>query len=280
MNKKEWKYRTRTEKHYVTQLLKASRFVARSIEGLETIDAIVTRLKDISEQKAFSDFARIAAFNMVKSVSVENAKTWREAAKQLGRPQQIHKLLREEFRSHPRFLGIVRQNADLITSIPKTMAKDVTAKASTLAIGGIRSDDLVAEIKKQVPGLAEYKARMIARTEVAKTNAAITEIRATEIGRHLYIWRTVQDQRVRSSHAFMEGVVCSFNAPPCPELLDPRTPESARKRTSEYNPGGIYNCRCYAETIIIIDQLTFPVKVAIGNRIVRMNKKQFMEYMG
>lgn len=47
-----------------------------------------------------------------------------------------------------------------------------------------------------------------------------------------YIWRTVQDDHVRSSHRQREGQVFSWNAPP-----------------EGGHPGEDYNCRCWAEPI-------------------------------
>jgi hypothetical protein len=45
-----------------------------------------------------------------------------------------------------------------------------------------------------------------------------------------YIWRTMQDEDVRESHAAMEGQIFAFDAPP---IVD---------EGGSYNPGGVYNC--------------------------------------
>ena len=50
-------------------------------------------------------------------------------------------------------------------------------------------------------------------------------------GNH-YTWRTVQDSKVRSSHADREGKVFSWTDPP-----------------DGGHPGEAYNCRCWAENL-------------------------------
>jgi SPP1 gp7 family putative phage head morphogenesis protein len=58
------------------------------------------------------------------------------------------------------------------------------------------------------------------------------ETEKQEASNEKYIWRTVQDDRVRSSHRQREGKVFSWN----------NSPEGGA-------PGEDYNCRCWAENI-------------------------------
>ena len=86
--------------------------------------------------------------------------------------------------------------------------------------------------------VTESRAMLIARTEVARANSMITEARAASVGSTHYIWRTAEDERVRESHAEMEGQVVAWDTPPT--LSDGTTTHA----------GQIYQCRCYAEPII------------------------------
>ena len=58
-----------------------------------------------------------------------------------------------------------------------------------------------------------------------------------------YIWRTRQDNKVRSSHAANDGRVFSWDNPP-----------------STGHPGEDYNCRCWAEAVPEADPLP-PIKI-------------------
>jgi SPP1 gp7 family putative phage head morphogenesis protein len=79
---------------------------------------------------------------------------------------------------------------------------------------------------------------MLARTQIANTNAEITATRARSVGINQYIWRTTEDGAVRESHAEMDGKVFSYDDPP--EVGD----EGA------HGPGQFPNCRCYSEPVI------------------------------
>ena len=76
------------------------------------------------------------------------------------------------------------------------------------------------------------------------------------------MWHSTHDSRVRRSHAHMDGVICAWSNPPSPEAL------IGEKSVGTYNPGGIWNCRCFAEPInpdIIREQLgPGPFKVFRG----------------
>ena len=82
------------------------------------------------------------------------------------------------------------------------------------------------------------RAKTLARTEIARANAQLVTAQCYAVGIDNYIWRNMQDSVVRHTHQDMEGKVCSFSQPP---EVEPG---------KRYNPGEIYNCRCWAEPII------------------------------
>lgn len=271
MKRKNWKYRSSTERRYESALQQAAKAIGKAIKGSSTLQQIQIALLKFTHNPKFIEWAQIEALKMVGSVLVENAKTWREAAASSGHSREIHLLLKAEFANKPAFKQLVRENADYIKSLPQSVAKQVTSEAARKAIAGVRPEQLTKEIMAKVPDIAEWQARRIARTEVAKTQSNITQIKAQEVGIDWFVWETSQDQRTRSSHAHMQGVICNYNALPDPEKLN-----GEKSQFGPYGPGCVPNCRCYAAPVVDADFIKWPAKVVVNGQIVRVSKKQFL----
>jgi SPP1 gp7 family putative phage head morphogenesis protein len=104
-------------------------------------------------------------------------------------------------------------------------------------MGGKRADEVAAELARSGE-VTEGRATLIARTEIAKANSALTQARAEYVGASHYIWRTAEDGDVRESHAAMNGKIFRFDDPPYVE------------GEGNHGPGEFPNCRCFAEPII------------------------------
>lgn len=132
-----------------------------------------------------------------------------------------------------------REQVNLIKTLPLKageVAQDMSRRIATET--GERAETLIAKLQGLQKGYPEYAARRLARTEVAKAQAAIVQTQSAELGIKQYVWRTVRDEATRDTHARMEGKVCDWDDPP---EVEPG---------KRYHPGGIYNCRCYAEPLI------------------------------
>jgi SPP1 gp7 family putative phage head morphogenesis protein len=173
------------------------------------------------------------------------------------------------------YYNIIRQNAELISSLPSDIAKRVSVLASQEAIRGKRAESIINTIWGQAPSITRSRAKLIARTETAKAQAAITQVRAESIGLDWYIWQTSSDQRVRNSHEHMQGVACQYSNQPSPEAL-----AGEEKTYGYYGPGNIWNCRCYAAPITDIEFESFPLKVVQNGKIKSLSKKQFSTILG
>lgn len=101
------------------------------------------------------------------------------------------------------------------------------------ATQGYRFDRLINSIKNRY-SVSENKAAFLARQETSLFLAKFREKRFADGGVRRYRWSTAGDERVRSSHAHLNGQVFSYDQPP---ITDPTT--AARN-----NPGQDYNCRC------------------------------------
>ena len=271
-SKDPWSLLPRTEKQYERDLVSFYKQVQTTVEGLTTIAEIVAAVEAISKMDWFQAYAHRTAHNMVKSVLVENAQTWREAARKGQRSYEIHRILKAEFSHNAKFLDIIEQNATVIKTLPQTLATSISQKAATEAIAGRRTGEIVQSLLSDAPNLARWQAQRIARTEIAKTQSAITQIRCQEIGINWFTWQTSQDQRVRSSHKHMQGVICAYTDLPDPEKLDHK-----KSQFGVYGPGTVPNCRCYASPVVDVDFIEWPKKVCKQGDIKLLGKKKFLD---
>lgn len=132
-----------------------------------------------------------------------------------------------------------REQVNLIKTLPLDASKQAQDLARRAAMEtGQRAETMIDQLRGLKSGYPQYAARRLARTEVAKAQAALVQSQSAELGIKQYVWRTVKDGAVRESHAHMDGKICSWDSPP---EVEPG---------QFYHPGGIYNCRCYAEPIL------------------------------
>jgi SPP1 gp7 family putative phage head morphogenesis protein len=163
------------------------------------------------------------------------------------------------------------QNADLIKSLPRDIARDVNAMILQWTMEGLRAEEIAAKLKEKVPQGVTTNLQLIARTELSKANSAITQARCQEMDIQWYTWQTAKDgDRVRPSHRHMQGVLVPWDSPPNPEaLLGIRSP------FGNYHAGGCPNCRCYAEPVVAIELLPESFKVYTGGGIETINRAEF-----
>ena len=270
MKKTDWDIGSSAERTYFASMRQFLKELIAYTRTAKSAGELVNRITTWAASPEFKQWSWRAAFRMVESVATRNAKTWREAAQaNKSRANEIHRLLKAETDNSAKYQFIIKQNAKLIRSLPIQMAERVTKLSAEYATSGIRASELANQIMREVPGITERRAKLIARTEVSKAQEAINQSRAEEMGVSWYQWETSQDERVRSSHAHMQGVWCKYSDPPAPEVLDGLPSEG------HYNAGQIFNCRCYAAPIIELELETFPAKVYYRGNIVRMSRRQF-----
>ena len=215
--------------------------------------------------------SELLAQRMVAWVNDVNAKTWRQAAERSSKSRQLYGLLVKEM-SGPvgsRVRQLVRENANYISSIPLHAATILTREVSTATQQGARASTIAKMTRTRFPQLLRSRVNLIARTESAKASAALTQARAEYLNLPCYVWRTAEDQRVRSSHKKMDGVVCFYANPPLPELFAGEASQGA------YSAGEIYNCRCTQIVLLSVEDVKFPRRVAWGPNLRSMNKQDF-----
>lgn len=180
-------------------------------------------------------WARSVAAYMIADVGRRNAKTWKQHGEEMGMA------IRGELAVAPSgmfYRQLMDQQVDLITSLPLQAARRVHNITGEALISGRRAEDISKEILR-TGEVTAARAKLIARTEVARTASNFTQARAVGAGSEGYIWRTSKDGDVRDTHRAMEGKYVRWDTPPKTDKgLDP------------YHAGCGPNCRCYPEPVL------------------------------
>jgi len=211
---------------------------------------------------------------MITMTRKDTGKSWRQAAQKSSHGRKIFELLKNETDNDKTFQSLLDRNVHYIKSAPIDMAERMVKHVSSAQIAGRRPEEIADELKKLFPHMTKAKAQLIARTESAKASSELVQSRAERLGFNWYIWSSVQDQRVRSSHKHMQGVLVNYNDPPDPEKL-----AGEKKSYGHYNAGEIFNCRCFASVVFDINEISWPHKVYYNNKIVMMTKAEFKRIM-
>lgn len=224
-------------------------------------------IREFGFSKGAEKYLETAIAKMVNGQRLGSAFSWRELAKRkkvLSR--QIHNYLKNEMKASVgrRVSELVSENAFYIKTLPGEWADFATELAFEMTMQGKSSDEIEEELRSIVPERINRNLKTIARTESAKANAAIAQARAEDMGISCYIWHTCQDERVRPSHAKMEGVVCFWNDPPSPE------------GRGFYHPGNTYNCRCYAEPILDVTDLPTSFRAWRNDGVRKFTRKKMI----
>lgn len=142
---------------------------------------------------------------------------------------------------------IIKHNFQMIKSIPQRVMEVLEYKAVGTLIDEVANGKLPrGSFKKELDKHGSKKAKLIARTETAKLQSAITENRATNLGSVVYEWVASHDRRTRESHKEMDGVIVFWRPYAQKPLRD----------NMRGNAGEFPNCRCYGAPILDESDLT------------------------
>ncbi len=228
----------RLEAQYLRQLQGVVRQIDSIVKGMapqgvvHDLPGIQRVLNQYSE--TIRPWARSVAERILAEISRRDEAAWHELGKETGRA------LRKEIQSAPTGATLrllLDEQVALITSLPTEAGQRVHKLTLEAIADSSRAKEIAADILR-TGKVTESRAKCIARTEVARTAAGLTQSRAEHVGITHYIWRTAGDVDVRKSHKEMNGKVIAYNEPP---VLSDGTQTHA---------GMIFNCRCYQEPIL------------------------------
>lgn len=233
----------KADRHYSIQLRKISRHIEDIVRvfhpfGMEDIMGVTKALNDYSV--AIRPWARATARRMLVDVMRRNEHAWRSLSNQMG--FELKRQLDDSDWGRMLQSEMARQ-VDLITSLPT----DAATRIHKLAIGELYEVDRGAGIMKEIMrsgAVSKSRAELIARTEVGRASSEMVKARAAEFESDGYIWRNANDRDVRPLHRTHSrgGIADKFY-----RWDDPPVSGENGERSL---PGGIYNCRCYAEPVI------------------------------
>lgn len=277
MTYKDWKRIKTVEKEYLNTLLKLVK-IFKKIANSSGNDQqkYIDSMNSFQNSMQYEKFINSAVKRMVLLLDVGNQRTWREAAKKATKGKFLYRLLMDELKQGTGQIiqKQVMENVLLIKTLPNDVAQKVVNDIAENALKGARAESTEKIIRDKTDQHARASARLIARTETAKTMSALTKARCEQLGLRWYIWRTALDgTRVRLSHRIMEGVLVNWNSPPAPEEL------VGEKSEGHYHAGNIWNCRCYSEPVLELEDIRFPARVYYNGQIVMMNKSEFEQIM-
>lgn len=232
--------RAATEREFARALLSVAqksgsvlmRYFRRTADGgfeITDLQGLLKALKEYAVQ--LEPWAEKIVDKTLWQLNRQNAAAW----KSLGMAESA--ILVSESAARLAGVGLLKAQVDLIKSLPLQMAERVQELAVEAQKGGRRASEL-ADLIENSANVTAGRARTIARTEIAKTNATLTRARAEACGVTHYIWRTMEDAGVREVHERMDGLIFEFAVAPFVE------------NEGYHHPGEFPNCRCYAEPII------------------------------
>jgi SPP1 gp7 family putative phage head morphogenesis protein len=129
-----------------------------------------------------------------------------------------------------------KKNIALIHSATLDYADQVREVLEDEGNLGLRVEDLRNLLVERAE-VSESRAELIARDQTLKTNAALTKERHARSGVERFTWSTSNDERVRESHAALEGEAFSWDE--LPEVDG-----------EEAYPGSPIQCRCIPVPIL------------------------------
>lgn len=132
----------------------------------------------------------------------------------------------------------IAENVSLIQSLPDEYYKKITNIVNDLTSRRRPANSIIKELRKA--GIQTQKrAKLIARDQTQKLNAAITQGRQEALGITEYEWQISDDERVRESHFKNRGKIFRWDEPPA----------------ETGHPGEDIQCRCAALPIINLDNV-------------------------
>lgn len=149
-----------------------------------------------------------------------------------------------------------REQLTLITRASGDMQKAIGIRVRDGVNNGWTADRVRSNIRRDLPGMCDRRAAVIARDQVAKLNSGLSRGRMEQAGFETYIWSTSMDERVRGnpgglypgavpSHWVMEGRVCRWDNPGVWQDRDGKWVPRADDAPTTH-PGMAIMCRCVA----------------------------------
>ena len=138
-------------------------------------------------------------------------------------------------------------NYETIRSDIKKYITDIDSATEQAVTNGWSVKTLSEKIAALDTKITKSRANFIARDQIGKLNGTITQKRMQDAGLSMYVWDTSGDERVRESHAVMEGLLCRWDDATVCSYDGGRTWVPRPAGAVLMHPGMDYQCRCCAD---------------------------------
>ena len=228
-------------------------------DGLFDLLTFVDHFFDSLFEKTMTSLEEMGTFGrMIKGLRKVGSITKNTEIREWKRmvKQTLNVDLNEDYYSGDFFQDLIEQwvseNVDLIKTIPH----NTLGRMKEIIKNGYENGKVTTEIMQEIHeayGTEKRHAQFIARDQMSKLNARITQKEHEDAGVVGYRWSDSGDERVRESHRELNrrsenGEIFDYKNPP--ETDDGRF----------CNPGEDYGCRCVAIPVFEYELLNLPVK--------------------
>lgn len=237
-DRQKWTAPRRAESQYSRVLRRIAKSIGTLVEGMapggkvEDSTRLTAALSRYAEM--LQPWAQSVAKRMLDDVLKRDEQQW------LIHGEKLAQRVRNTIQGAPEgrvYKQLMAEQVHLITSLPREAAQRVHELATRALSDSTRAAEIQRDILRTA-AVTESRAKLIARTEVARASSVFVQARASALGSQGYIWRTSGDSDVRESHKEMEGKYVRWDSPP---TLSDGTVTHA---------GQIYNCRCFPEPVL------------------------------
>lgn len=264
------------EQKYLQALKKLfQKLIDETRKGDGILNGDMGQIRSFLHSEEVDAYLENAVGRMTKSIRVESAKSWREAVTQGTNSRLLYQLIQNEMKGPVgrRVWELVSENVAFIKTIPDNWKRYAEEYIYRETLKGKRPEQIQKELMEKLPEHCLRNLTCVARTESAKVNAEIVQARAEMCGIHAYFWRCVSDERSRSAHRKMDGILVFYNDPPNPEAL---FPSKGQRAYGSYHAGNTFNCRCFQEPVVDVRFLPDIVRAHDHGEIKQMTKAQLI----
>jgi SPP1 gp7 family putative phage head morphogenesis protein len=218
--------------------------------------------------------------NIADTMNDFNEKQWEKAAKaELGVEFPIYE---EWWPDVKKFWA--EENYRLIRKLSEDYINQINLAAEKAVTSGLSPAQLAKQILKTDHSISTGRANLIARDQIGTLNGQVTQARMEAAGLEMYIWSTSGDERVRSSHALMDGLLCRWDDASVYSDDGGKTWKPRPLGAVLVHPGEDIQCRCTAlsywdELVDEVDQKIAEIE-GLDNLIVARQPKEPTEPSG
>ena len=137
-------------------------------------------------------------------------------------------------------------NYDVIRSDIRKYIADINSVTEQAVTNGWGVSVLSEKLTALDTKITKNRAAFIARDQIGKLNGTVTQKRMQDIGIKMYEWSSSSDERVRDSHALMDGLLCRWDDATVYSEDGGKTWIPRPAGAVLMHPGMDYQCRCCA----------------------------------